>query len=75
MTLAHEVLRLRTSALREGTGTALELIDAEVNQAKVETERAQVAFGYVTALAQLLESCGLSEEFSSYIRRADVKVY
>lgn len=75
VTLAHEVLRLRTSALREGTGTALELIDAEVNQAKVETERAQVAFGYVTALAQLLESCGLSEEFSSYIRRADVKVY
>ncbi len=73
--LAHEVLRLRTSALREGTGTALELIDAEVNQAKVETERAQVAFTYVTALAQLLESCGLSEEFSSYIRRADVKVY
>lgn len=75
VTLAHEVLRLRTSALREGTGTALELIDAEVNQAKVETERAQVAFTYVTALAQLLESCGLSEEFSSYIRRADVKVY
>ncbi len=74
VTLAHEVLRLRSAALREGTGTALELIDAEVNQAKVETERAQVAYAYVTALAQLLESCGLSEEFGSYIRRADVKV-
>ena len=72
--LAQEVLRLRTAALREGTGTALELIDAEVNQAKVQTERAQAAYGYVAALAQLLESCGLSEEFSSYIRRADVKV-
>ncbi|WP_421955471.1 TolC family protein [Polaromonas sp.] len=72
--LAHEVLRLRTAALRGGTGTALELIDAEVNQAKVETERAQVAFDYVTALARLLESCGLSEEFSAYVRRADVKV-
>ncbi len=72
--LAHEVLRLRSAALREGTGTALELIDAEVNQAKVETERAQVAYDYVTALANLLESCGLSEEFSSYARRADVKV-
>ena len=72
--LAQEVLRLRTAALREGTGTALELIDAEVNQAKVQTERAQAAYGYVAALAQLLESSGLSEEFSSYIRRADVKV-
>ncbi|MDW5444980.1 TolC family protein [Polaromonas sp. SM01] len=75
VTLAHEVLRLRTAALREGTGTALELIDAEVNQTKVETERAQVAYEYVMALASLLESCGLSDEFSSYIRRADVKVY
>ncbi|GBU15307.1 transporter [Polaromonas sp.] len=73
--LAHEVLRLRTAALREGTGTTLELIDAEVNQTKVETERAQIAFGYVAALAQLLESCGLSEEFGAYIQRADVKVY
>ncbi|OQW89406.1 MAG: transporter [Rhodoferax ferrireducens] len=70
--LAREVLHLRTAALREGTGTALELMDAEVNQAKVETERAQVAYDYVMALARLLESCGLSEEFSRYIARADV---
>ena len=72
--LSREVLRLRTAALREGTGTALELMDAEVNQAKVETERAQVAYDYVLALARLLESCGLSEEFSRYIARADVKM-
>jgi len=72
--LSSEVLHLRTAALREGTGTALELMDAEVNQAKVETERAQVAYDYVMALARLLESCGLSEEFSRYIARADVKM-
>ena len=72
--LSNEVLRLRTSALREGTGTALELMDAEVNQAKVKTERAQIAYDYVMALARLLESCGLSEEFSRYIARADVKM-
>lgn len=72
--LAAEVLRLRTAALRAGTGTALELIDGEVNQAKVQTERAQMAYDYVLALAQLLESCGLSPQFSSYIARADVKV-
>jgi len=74
MLLSRELLRLRTAALREGTGTALELMDAEVNQAKVETERAQVAYDYVMALARLLESCGLSQEFSRYIARADVRM-
>lgn len=72
--LAAEVLRLRTAALREGTGTALELIDAETNMAKVQTERAQAAYEYVSALAQLLESCGLSEEFGAYMARADVRL-
>jgi len=72
--LSKEVLRLRTVALRAGTGTALELMDADVNLAKVETERAQVAYDYVYALASLLESCGLSEQFSAYASRADVRV-
>lgn len=72
--LAQEVLHLRTAALRAGTGTALELMDADVNLAKVATERAQVAYDYVYALASLLESCGLSEQFSAYASRADVRV-
>jgi outer membrane protein TolC len=72
--LAREVLKLRAAGLREGTSTTLDLIDAEVNQAKAQTERAQAAYDYVQALAHLLESCGLSEEFSAYIQRADVKV-
>ncbi len=74
VTLAKEVLRLRRAALREGTGTVLELMDADVNLAKVQTERAQVAYDYVQALASLLESCGLSDEFGAYVSRADVRV-
>jgi outer membrane protein TolC len=74
VTLAKEVLRLRRAALREGTGTVLELMDADVNLAKVETERAQVAYDYVLALANLLESCGLSDSFSIYANRADVRI-
>ena len=74
VTLAKEVLRLRRAALREGTGTVLELMDADINLAKVETERAQVAYDYVLALANLLESCGLSDAFSSYVSRADVRM-
>jgi len=72
--LAQEVVKLRTAGLREGTSTTLDLIDAETNQAKVLTERAQAANDYVQALAQLLESAGLSERFSDYIARADVRV-
>ena len=72
--LAAEVLRLRATGLREGTSTTLELIDAETNQAKVLTERAQAANDYVQALAQLLEAAGLSEQFPAYIARADIRV-
>lgn len=72
--LAQEVVKLRVAGLREGTSTTLDLIDAETNRAKVLTERAQAANDYVQALAQLLESAGLSERFSEYIARADVKV-
>ncbi|MDM0073350.1 TolC family protein [Variovorax sp. J2P1-59] len=72
--LSQEVLRLRTDGLREGTSTTLDLIDAETNHAKTLTERAQAANDYVQALAQLLESAGLSDQFPDYIARADVKV-
>jgi outer membrane protein TolC len=72
--VAQEVLRLRTAALAQGTGTTLELLDAETNYAKVHTERAQTAYDYTVALAQLLESCGLSEEMGAYVARADIRV-
>lgn len=72
--LAAELLRLREAGLREGTSTTLDLMDAQLNQAKVQTERAQAAFDYVLALAALLESTGQSDEFANYMARADVKV-
>ena len=70
--LADEVLKLRTAGLKAGTSTTLDLIDAQVNQAKAQTERAQAAHDYVKALADLLEACGLSEDFGKYMARADV---
>lgn len=72
--MADEVLRLRKAGLREGTSTAVDLMDAEMAVAKVQTERAQAAYDYVVALASLLEGCGLSQEFGAYMARADVKV-
>ncbi len=42
-----------------------------LRQAKAQTERAQAAHDYVKALADLLEACGLSEDFGKYMARAD----
>ena len=69
--LAGELLRLRTAGLKEGTSTTLELIDAQLNLAKVQTERASAANDYVQALAALLESIGQTDALEQYIARAD----
>lgn len=72
--LAQELLRLRRAALAGGTGTALELIDAELHLARVHTERAQTAHQYVQALAALLESSGQSSAFERYMAQADIQL-
>lgn len=72
--LAHEVLRLRQSGLRAGTSTAMDLIDAQTNLTKVETERAQAANTYVQALAQLLHSAGVPGQFARYMQQADIRL-
>lgn len=72
--LAQEMLRLRQAALQAGTGTALELIDAQTQLAKVQTERAQSAHQYVKALAALLESSAQGALFNDYQRRADIHI-
>ena len=72
--LARELLRLRNAGLKEGTSTTLELIDAQLNLAKVQTERASAANQYVQALAALLESTGQTDEFARYMARADIQI-
>ena len=72
--LAQELVRLRTAGVREGTGTTLELIDAETNLAKVQTERAQVAYEYVMALAGLLQACGEPERLGEMLAAADIRI-
>ena len=71
--LADAVLQLKTKGQKAGTNSTLELIDAEVNLAKTKTEQAQSAYDYVKALADLLEVAGLSDQFTSYMARADLK--
>lgn len=72
--LAAELVRLRAAGLREGTGTPLERMEADLHLAKVQTERAQAAYEYVVALAGLLEASGQPEALAGYAARAALKI-
>lgn len=72
--LAQEMMRLRSSGLREGTSTMIDLIDAHTQYTRVETERAKAAHDYVLALSRLLDSAGVPEQFDQYAQRADVRL-
>ena len=63
----------RGAAFLAGMASSSELIDAELNLAKVRTERLQAAYNYDLMLARLLEAAGVSDEFASYIRRPDAR--
>jgi outer membrane protein TolC len=72
--LALEYLKLRERSLTEGLGTALDLIDAQLNLAKVQTEQASAAYDYSQALAALLASVGEIDQFSAWAARADIQL-
>jgi outer membrane protein TolC len=69
--LARENLRVRTLAFREGLATTLEVVDAQVQLSKTQTERVAAAYQFDVALAELLEAGGQSERFDEYRRRGE----
>ncbi len=73
LAFAEEYLRMKNAAFLEGMSSSSDLIDAELNLAGVRTERLQAAFHYDLALAQLLETAGISDEFTAYARRQDAR--
>ncbi|MBR0574260.1 MULTISPECIES: TolC family protein [Pasteurellaceae] len=66
-TLAQQVLKLHRAGFKEGINTVIELNDAQAKLVKIQTERANVAYEYVIALAELLESTGNLHTFVDYI--------
>jgi outer membrane protein TolC len=70
--LAAEYLRLRVKSLAAGLGTAVEVIDAQLNLAKVQAEQTGAAYEYDMALAALLASTGELDQFSRWAMRADI---
>lgn len=70
--LAREVLRLRQRGVQEGLSTPIDLIDAQVNLAKVQAEQAGAAYDYSQALAALLGAVGELDDFAQRATTADI---
>ena len=73
LAFAEEYLKTKNAAFLEGMSSSTDLIDAELNLAKVKTERIEAAYRYDVSLAQLLEAAGVSDEFTAYMRRQDAR--
>ena len=73
LAFAEEHLKTKNAAFLEGMSSSTDLIDAELNLAKVKTERIEAAYRYDVSLAQLLEAAGISDEFTAYMRRQDAR--
>ncbi|WP_432468604.1 TolC family protein [Agarivorans sp. Z349TD_8] len=68
LALAQENLRIRLKAFSQGLATSLDVVDAELFQAKVKTQRQSAAYNHVIALAKLTALSGEMDRFSQYYR-------
>ncbi|MCW8328506.1 TolC family protein [Photobacterium sp. SDRW27] len=64
--LAQENVRLREKAFSQGLSTSLDVVDAELYQASVKTQRSAAAFQYVISLSRLLAVSGEMNSFNQY---------
>ena len=72
--LAQETLQLRERLFEEGLGTSLDVVDARLAVARVQTERVAAAYEFVVSLVDLLEASGQLDRFGDYVDVADVKM-
>lgn len=73
ISFAKEYLKSKDAAFRAGMSSSTDMIDAELNLAKVRIERMQAAYNYDVALAKLLEAAGISDEFTDYMHRSNAR--
>ncbi len=64
--LAEENMQLRGKAFGQGLATSLDVVDAELFRAGVETQRAAAVYRYVVGLAKLLAVGDRPEAFFTY---------
>jgi len=70
--LAAEYLRIRNKAFSEGMATSAQVADASLCLAKIRIDRLQAMYGYDVSLSKLLYYSGLTDQFTDYMKRAEV---
>lgn len=71
---ADEYLRSCRVGFAEGVVSSTQVVDAELDRARVRVERMEAAYGFDVALAELLEAAGVAEDFPSYVRSSEARV-
>ncbi|SDB89747.1 Outer membrane protein TolC [Williamwhitmania taraxaci] len=66
LAFANEYLRVREKSFSAGFATSLDVVDAQLNLAKVKIERLNLIYNYDITLAQLLEASGQSQQIEKY---------
>jgi len=74
LALAQENLRLRTKAFSQGFSTSVELIDAQLFIATVETAQSAAAYQYIVSLARLLSLSGETDRFDQYLKIGNQRI-
>lgn len=72
VTLAAEVVRVRSRAFDEGFATSIEVVDAQLTLQGVKLQRLLAAYEFDVALAELLEATGEPGRFSDLRQHADL---
>ena len=71
MELATEYVRVRNKAFSEGMATSTQVADASLLLAKTRIDRLLAMYSYDLALSKLLYYAGLTDQFTTYMERAE----
>lgn len=74
MALSRELVRIRRKSFQEGMATSTEMVDAETTLSEVRIAFLSACFQYDVALATLLATCGIPEQFWQYARQGKTDV-
>ena len=66
---ARELVRVRNQAFSEGLSSSTDVADANLYLASIEIKCYQALFEMDKVLAQLLETCELSGEYTNYMKK------
>ena len=65
---------VQRQAFKAGMTTSLSVVDAQLTLSRVKIEKLNAVYKFDTALAELLEVCGVSEKYEEYQNNDNVEM-